>query len=76
MSAGSANEAAEQPARRGSRIREVPAGYDLDPLPIKVPVRDGESVVSWLRRVSWRYDMPARTLMRGAGTPKALAGTL
>ena len=75
MSAGPANEAAEQPARRGLRIREVPSGYDLDPLPIKVPVGDGESVVSWLRRVSWRYDMPARTLMRDAGTPKALTGT-
>lgn len=75
MPAGPANEAAEQPARRGSRIRGVPAGYDLDPLPIKVPVGDGESAVSWLRRVSWRYDMPARTLMRDAGTPKALTGT-
>ena len=53
----------------------MPAGYDLDPLPIKVPVRDGESAVSWLRRVSWRYDMPARALMRDAGTPKALSGT-
>ena len=72
---GSAAEPAEEPPRRGSRIREVPAGYDLDPLPIKVPVRGGESVVSWLRRVSWRYDMPARALMRDAGTPKALSGT-
>ena len=53
----------------------MPAGYDLDPLPIKVPVGDGESVVSWLRRVSWRYDMPARTLMRDAGTRKTLTGT-
>ena len=72
---GSAAEPAEDPPRRGSRIREVPAGYDLDPLPIKVPVRDGESVVSWLRRVSWRYDIPARILMRDAGTPKPLTGT-
>ena len=53
----------------------MPAGYDLDPLPIKVPVRAGESAVSWLRRVSLRYDMPARTLMRDAGTHKALTGT-
>ena len=53
----------------------MPAGYDLDPLPIKVPVGDGESAVSWLRRVSWRYDTSARTLMRDAGTPKALTGT-
>ena len=68
-------EPAEEPPRRGSRIREVPAGYDLGPLPIKVPVHTGESVVSWLRRVSWRYDMPARTLMRDAGTPKPLTGT-
>ena len=75
MPAGPAAEPAEQPRPRGSRIREVPAGYDLDPLPIKVPVRDGESVVSWLRRVSWRYDMPARTLMREAGTQRALSGT-
>jgi len=75
MPARRASEPDDEAARRGSRIREVPAGYDLDPLPIKVPVRDGESVVSWLRRVSWRYDMPARTLMRDAGTPKALTGT-
>lgn len=75
MPAGPATDPAEPPRRRGSRIREVPAGYDLDPLPIKVPVRDGESVVSWLRRVSWRYDTPARTLMRNAGTPTALTGT-
>ena len=53
----------------------MPAGYDLDPLPIKVPVGDGESAVSWLRRVSWRYDTSARTLMRDAGTLKALTGT-
>ena len=72
---GSAAEPAREPRRRGSRIREVPAGYDLDPLPIKVPVRDSESVVSWLRRVSWRYDTPARLLVRVAGSPKELTGT-
>ena len=53
----------------------MPAGYDLDPLPIKIPVRDGESVVSWLRRVSSRYDTPARLLVREAGSPKTLSGT-
>src|SRR3954471_16688648 len=75
MRTGPAAEPAEQPPRHGSRIREVPAGYGLDPLPIKVPVGDGESAVSWLRRVSWRYDVPARTLLRDAVTPKALSGT-
>ena len=68
-------EPAEEAPPRGSRIREVPAGYNLDPLPIKVPVHDGESVVSWLRRVSWRYDTPARLLIRDAGSPKPLTGT-
>jgi hypothetical protein len=53
----------------------VPAGYDLDPLPIHVPPRDGESVVSWLRRVSVRYDTPVRDLLRGAGTSKPITGT-
>lgn len=61
-----------RPARR---LRPVPAGYDLAPLPIHVPPRDGEAVVSWLRRVSLRYDVPARTLLKVAGTQKPVTGT-
>jgi hypothetical protein len=53
----------------------VPAGYDLTPLPIHVPPRDGEAVVSWLRRVSLRYDVPVRDLLKGAGTSKPITGT-
>lgn len=53
----------------------MPGGYDLDPVPIHVPPRDGESVVSWLRRLSLRYDTPARELLHGAGAVKAITGT-
>ena len=53
----------------------MPGGYDLDPVPIHVDVRDGESPVSWLRRVSVRYDTPARDLLRGAGAVKPITGT-
>lgn len=66
------------PAERrpaGQQLRSVPAGYDLTPLPIHVPPRDGEAVVSWLRRVSLRYDVPARDLLRVAGTSKPITGT-
>lgn len=59
----------------GPRLRSVPAGYDLGPLPIHVPPRDGEAVVSWLRRVSLRYDVPVRDLLRVAGTSKPITGT-
>jgi hypothetical protein len=57
------------------RLRPVTGGYDLDPLPIHVPPRNGESAVSWLRRLSVRYDTPTRDLLRGAGEVKAVTGT-
>ncbi len=53
----------------------MPGGYDLDPVPIHVDVRDGESAVSWLRRVSVRYDTPTRDLLHGAGTVKPVTST-
>lgn len=56
-------------------LREISAGYDLDPLPIRVPPQPGESIVSWLRRVSLRYDVPVRELLRGAGTRKTVQST-
>lgn len=59
----------------GRRLRSVPAGYELAPLPIHVAPRDGEAVVSWLRRVSLRYDVPVRDLLRVAGTSKPITGT-
>lgn len=49
--------AAPQPRR----LREVPGGYDIKPLPIHVDIHDGESPVWWLRRVSIRYDVPDAT---------------
>lgn len=61
------------PAAR--RLRGVPGGYDLEPVPIHVEVRDGESAVSWLRRVSVRYDTPARDLLHSAGTVKPITST-
>ncbi len=57
------------------QLRSVPAGYDLTPLPIHVSPRAGEAVVSWLRRVSLRYDVPVRDLLKGAGTSKPITGT-
>lgn len=61
------------PAAR--RLRGVPGGYDLEPVPIHVEVRDGESAVSWLRRVSVRYDTPARDLLHAAGTVRPITST-
>ncbi len=61
--------------RPQSRLRPVAGGYDLDPLPIHVPPRSGESAVSWLRRLSVRYDTPARDLLHRAGAIKAITGT-
>lgn len=63
------------PAAAQHRLRGVTGGYDLDPLPIHVPPRDGESAVSWLRRLSVRYDTPARDLLHGAGAVQAITGT-
>ncbi len=60
---------------RSRRLRPVEGGYDLDPLPIQVPPHEGESAVSWLRRLSVRYDTPARDLLHGAGAVKAITGT-
>jgi hypothetical protein len=57
------------------RLWPVLGGYDLDPLPIHVPARDGESAVSWLRRLSVRYDTPARVLLRKAGAARPITGT-
>ena len=59
----------------GPPLREVPGGYDLRPLPIRVPPRPGESIVSWLRRASWRYDVTVRELLRGAGTQRPIHST-
>lgn len=57
------------------RLRGVPGGYDLSPVPIHVEVRDGESTVSWLRRLSVRYDVPARDLLRTAGAKRPISAT-
>ncbi len=53
----------------------MPGGYDLSPVPIHVEVREGESVVSWLRRLSVRYDVPARDLLRTAGAKRPITAT-
>lgn len=49
------------------RLRDVPAGYDLHPLPFHIAPHDGESPVSWLRRLAVRYDVAARDLLKTAG---------
>lgn len=56
-------------------LRGVPAGYDLGPVPIHLPPRDGESSVSWLRRLSVRYDVAARSLLRSAGAIRPTEST-
>lgn len=64
-----------KPAPPGRRLRDVPAAYDLDSLPIRVPPRDGEAIASWLWRVSFRYDVPVRVLLRDAGTQRPVYST-
>ena len=64
-----------RPAPAGRRLRQVPGGYDLDTLPIRVDVCDGESAVSWLRRPSVRYDTPVRDLLKTAGARRAITQT-
>lgn len=53
----------------------MPGGYDLSPVPIHVEVRGGESAVSWLRRLSVRYDVPAHDLLRSAGAKRPITAT-
>ena len=57
--------AVDAPRRRP--LRAVPAGYDLNQLPIHLPPHDGEATLSWLRRLALRYDVPVRLLVRQAG---------
>jgi hypothetical protein len=63
------------PSPAAPLLRGVPGGYDLEPVPIHVEVRNGESAVSWLRRVSVRYDVPARDLLRTAGGKRPITAT-
>lgn len=53
----------------------MPGGYDLAQLPLHLPPHDGESIVSWLRRLSARYDVPARDLIRAAGSRQPVTST-
>jgi hypothetical protein len=64
----------DQPAPRHS-LRTIPAGYELEQLPIHVEPQDGESPVSWLRRLSLRYDVPTRDLIRFTGSTRRITGT-
>jgi TniQ protein len=46
--------------RRG--LRDIVGGYSIDRWPIKVNVADDETLVSWFRRVSDRYQLTPRQL--------------
>ncbi|GAA1436005.1 hypothetical protein GCM10009616_34730 [Microlunatus lacustris] len=65
----------DQPGPRTPGLRTVPGGYDLDPLPLHLPPQEGEAVVSWLRRLSVRYDVPARDLIRSVGSRQPITNT-
>ncbi|GAA0330042.1 TniQ family protein [Micropruina glycogenica] len=62
-------------SRRRPNLRAVPAGYDLDALPIHLPPHPGEAVLSWMRRLAVRYDVPVRDLLRGAGTRRRISSS-
>lgn len=53
----------------------MPGGYDLGQLPLHLPPHDGESIVSWLRRLSVRYDVSTRDLIRAAGSRQPVTST-
>lgn len=57
------------------RLRDVSGGNDLQPLPFYIAPRDGESPVSWLRRLAVRYGVPARDLLRTAGVRQPVHST-
>lgn len=65
--------AVDAPRRRP--LRAVPAGYDLNQLPIHLPPHDGEATLSWLRRLALRYDVPVRLLVRQAGSPRRISSS-
>lgn len=64
----------DKPARTPN-LRGIPSGYDLHRIPIHLPPHPDESVVSWLRRLSVRYDVPTRDLFRTVGAKRRIAGT-
>lgn len=53
----------------------MPGGYDLAQLPLHLPPHSGESIVSWLRRLSVRYDVPVGELIRSAGSRQPVRST-
>ena len=65
----------DQPGPRPPGLRTVPGGYDLDPLPLHLPPQEGEAAMSWLRRLSVRYDVPARDLIRSVGSRQPVTST-
>ncbi|MFT4294622.1 MAG: TniQ family protein [Micropruina sp.] len=64
-----------QPARRPPALRLIPAGYDIDTVPIHLPPHHGEAVLSWIRRLAVRYDVPVRDLLRHAGAKRRISSS-
>ena len=56
-------------------LRGIPAGYDLDAVPIHLPPHRGESTLSWTRRLAVRYDVPVRDLLRHAGARRNITSS-
>lgn len=56
-------------------LRGIPAGYDLDVVPIHLPPHPGESTLSWTRRLAVRYDVPVRDLLRHAGARRTITSS-
>lgn len=60
---------------RGPTLRLIPAGFDLDDLPIHLPPQPDESTVSWMRRLAVRYDVPVRDLLHRVGARRAITSS-
>lgn len=57
----------DPPSSSGTRLRGVPAGYDLDGWPFATPLHPEESIAGWWRRVAVRYQMSPAGLLRELG---------
>ena len=64
-----------QQSRGRPALRVIPAGYDIDAVPIHLPPHPGEAVLSWIRRLAVRYDVPARDLLRHAGAKRRISSS-
>src|SRR6266568_6521580 len=53
--------------RSRRRLRDIAGGYSIDRWPIKIDIAEGETPMSWFRRVSDRYQLTPRQLCYSMG---------